>query len=335
MIVDARALRPSFVPQDLHHRDGQIEALANALKPVTTGDIGEDVFVFGPSGAGKTTTARYVLDRLERQALDVRTGYVNAMSDNTKAAALHTLLRNGNLGTDLRPEGTPSSTYINRLREYDGQFVAVIDEVDVLADQSMLHSLYDLPNVSMVLICVDEDSLFCDLDPRVESRLRSAEKLYLEKYTHDELHDILWSRVEAGLEGYRVKDTAVKRIADLAAGDARLGIALLRKGAKYVGEHGHKELSPTVVDAVETAAQQYLEERTETQLGTHQQLLFEIVRDSGEVSAGHLHETYEERAQETKAKSTRRKMLASLERYGLIEQQGTGRGTRYIYTASN
>ena len=126
MITDARVLRPGFVPQDLHHRHGSIDALASTLQPVTANDTPENTLLTGPSGSGKTTLAKFVLDQLERERFDIRWGYCYCISDSSAAGALHALLRDANLGADLRPQGTPRSVYIDRLREFDGEFVAVL-----------------------------------------------------------------------------------------------------------------------------------------------------------------------------------------------------------------
>lgn len=88
MITDARALRTEHVPRDLHHRDGQIDHLSSVLDPTGVTNL-EDVCIFGPSGTGKTTIAKYTLSLLERKALDIRWGYVNCMTESTSAAALY------------------------------------------------------------------------------------------------------------------------------------------------------------------------------------------------------------------------------------------------------
>jgi len=329
MITDARVLRPGFVPQDLHHRHGAIDALASSFTQYRGFDEPENTLLTGPSGSGKTTLAKFVLDQLQRERLDIRWGYCYCISDSSAAGALHALLRDANLGADLRPQGTPRSLYIDRLRDFDGKFVAVLDEVDVLADRSILQSLYQLRDVSMIMITVEEDAFMHDLDQRVKSRIQSARKLPLNRYTDAELQDIIWSRVDAGLESRRVQSDAVDRIVERADGDARLAIAYLRRASKHVMRQGYEDLTSGVVETVAADAEAAIDERLREQLNTHQRLLLRVVREAGEISASELHERYERQASTTKSQSQRRRYLASLERYDLIESEGSGRGKRF------
>ncbi|QCJ48535.1 AAA family ATPase [Haloprofundus sp. MHR1] len=330
MITDARALRSGYVPQELYHREGQIAKLSSALRPITHGDIGEDAFVFGPSGVGKTTTAKFVLRQLEHEAFGIRWGYVNCMSDSSKSAVLHALTKHAGRAADLRIEGTPASTFVDRLRELDGQFVAVLDEVDVLEDPTTILALYDLPNVTMILITVHEDDLFTNLDSRAESRLRGAEKVHLEKYSHDEMVDILRGRIDAGFEPNTVSDDAVDYIADIAAGDARFGIALLRRSARWAIEIQRSQITTDVVDEIRDEARDELHMRHVDALSTHQRMLYEIIKGAGEIGAGELREQYEERAgSNAKTARMQRKYLNGLTRYNLIRSHGSGRWTRY------
>ncbi len=329
MITDARALRKSYVPSELHHRDGQIDHLSSALQPITDGDCGEDAFIFGPAGTGKTTIAKHVLQQLEVEALDFTWGYVNCISEASKAAVLHKLVRDAGCGADLRREGTPTTTFLNRLRDLDGQFVAVIDEVHVLDDMTTLLSLYELPNVSMVLITLDEDRLFSEFDTRVKSRLRGAVKLSLDKYAQDEMVDILKGRVEAGLAPGSISERTIEVIADLAAGDARYAITLLRRAAKQVTNDGGRQITPAVVEDVTDKAEQDIRSNRIRDLSTHKRLLYNIIEDEENITASDLHAAYERRANDPKTKSTRRRYLTSLEDYDLIVSHGNGRGTRY------
>lgn len=334
MITDARALRPDHVPQDLHHREGEIDAISTALEPALRGERAENVCIAGPSGAGKTTLARYVLEQLASEAIDVATPYANCMTTTSTAGTLHQLLRDANRGADLRRQGTPTEVYLDRLRDLAdrGPVVVALDEVDVLDDATLLTALYELPRTSMALITVDDDAFFAEVDQRVRSRLGGAVRVHLDAYGHDELVDILSARADVGLEAGRVDAAALDRIADLAAGDARLAIAVLRRAAREARSAGRDAIDAALVETVRDRAQADVHERQVATLSTHQRLLYDVIVEAGDdgISAARLHEIYEQRAQSPKSKRTRRTYLTGLERYGLITATGEGRGTQYF-----
>ena len=327
MITDARALKPEYIPRDLHHREGQIDHLSSMLAPSAM-DRAEDICIFGPSGAGKTIIAKYTLGELERERLDLRWGYVNCLRDNTASAVVRAFAREVGVGADLRTEGTPTSMYIEELRESDEQFIAVLDEVAVLDEEPLL-ALYEIPSVSLICITIDETEWLNSLNQAATSRMQSAATVRLDKYSHTELVDILDARVVHGLVSSRVADGAVERIADLAAGDAREGIAMLRRAAQYVEERDMRELTPEVVSAVAQDAEQDIRDRWIQSLGTHHRLLYRIIEAAEEIDSGTLHARYEHHVQSPKSRSSRRRYLRSLQRYDLIESVGSGPATRY------
>ncbi len=332
MISDARALEHHFIPQDLHHRDGQIDALAAALEPITQGTAGEHTLVVGPSGSGKTTLAKYVARKLECQRLDFDWGYVNCQSDPSPTAALHQLVKSA--GVDARrPEGTSRGYYFDRLAEHDGQLVTIVDEVNVITDPSLLYALYETSGVTIVGVCIDDDDLLAnaDLNPGTQSRLRSMRRLALDSYAYDEILDILAYRVEHGLDAERVTEEALDAIADVAAGNARVAITHLRRAAKTVHDSNNEMLTADVVRRVADDVRAAVHDLHVRSLGTHQRALYTIIRDaaSAGIRAGELHEAYEQRVQNPRGRSMRRRYLDSLERYGLITQSGNSRGTTY------
>ena len=329
MITDARALRPQYIPREIHHRDGKIDALTAALRPAASGLPPENCCIFGPSGTGKTTLAKFVLDQLVSDALDVRWGYVNCMAEPSRTGALYELLRNGDLGASLPRNGSSTGVFLDCLREYHGRFIAVLDEVDVLEEPNLVLSLTNVSTVSVVPICVHENELLADLDTRLASRLRQSDSINLDFYSHSELVDIIDYRVDAGLISHRVDSEAVQTIADLAAGDARVAIALLRRAAKSVLDSGERTLTADSVKEITEEAHVEVRQYNVRNLGTHQRLLYEIINEHGELRAGTLHERYEQRAQDPKTRRMRRRYLDSLQRYDLIKASGNGRGTTY------
>nr|WP_233710796.1 hypothetical protein [Natronococcus pandeyae] len=63
------------------------------------------------------------------------------------------------------------------------------------------------------------------------SRLRSSEHVRMDNYSDEDLYDIFGARAKRGLEEGVVTDEQLYRIADAAAGDARLAIGMLRSTA--------------------------------------------------------------------------------------------------------
>ncbi|MXR20325.1 Cdc6/Cdc18 family protein [Halobacterium bonnevillei] len=330
MITDARALQPDFVPTELHHREGEIDALTTTLRPIADGFKGDDAFIFGPSGAGKTTIARYVVDLLQQENLDTTTGYVNAMSNSTRADALYALVRDAGLAYDLRKEGSHASRFLSRIKDVDGQFIAIVDEVHVLEDYDTLQSLWELPNVTLLMVCLDEEELFAEFDQQLQSRFGSARKVRLDRYGTDEMTSILRGRVKAGLRPGTIDEATLAYIADLAAGDARAGIALLRSAVDRALVDERDEITQALVDETEADARADMEAHRVRELDTDKRLLYELVQEAGELGAGTLHARYEDRAQDPVARSTRRKYLGRLSEYGLIDERGAGRGKQYI-----
>lgn len=331
MITDARALRTEFVPRQLHHREGQIDHLSSVLTPVSVADTGEHVCLYGPSGSGKTTLAKFTLERLEGEFLDVHWGYVNCIGQSTTGAVLAELVRDAGLGRDLRRSGTPTDVFLDRIRNCDGQFVAVLDEVDVLVEPRTTLSLTDLPDISVITICIDEDQWFSAVDERVRSRLRSAETITLERYSHQELVDILRYRVTHGLQSSRIQDDAIAAIADRAVGNARVAIAMLRRAAKHVTEQETRMMTPEIIETVADDARADIRDGHVRSLGTHQRALYSIVREAGSsgIGASEVHKRYEHRVQDPRTKRMRRQYLDSLKRCNLITADGSGRWTTY------
>jgi Cdc6-like AAA superfamily ATPase len=211
----------------------------------------------------------------------------------------------------------------------DRQFVGIVDEVNVLEDPGTLVELDYLPTVTLILACVDEDDFYADADGTVLSRFRGAEKIRLERYSADELSDILWNRVEHGLVAGVVDGGVVEEIADRAAGDARHGIVLLRKAVRRAQRNGADHV--TVDDVQEAAEDARVEiiERYLSSLGTNMRLLFQIIREEGALRGEELKAKYEARASDPVGDTVRNEYLDALESHGRIVSDGTGRGKWY------
>lgn len=330
VFANAIALDPNHVPENLQHRDGELDELRAALQPIADGLRPENAMLYGPSGTGKTTMAKRVVKSLAQSVLDFRWGYVDVMGSSSRRELLYELARDLNLGRDLPREGISTGRILDRIRDCDDDIVVIVDELQFLADRMVLGTLLDLPDVATIGITLQQDEWLVNLNPGIASRVRSATGVTLRPYGPDQLQDIVQHRVDVGLEPGVVGDGVVATISERASGDARLAIALLRRGARVVRSGDADQLTQDVIDRVEDEARDAMVERHRSQLGTNKRLLYEIICEAGDIRAEDLHREFDRRAADPPSRRQRQRYLDGLETYGLIEITGRTRDRRYL-----
>jgi len=336
MIRDARVLQAGFVPKEVVHRDAEANHLSNALNPITRDEPAETAFLFGPSGTGKTCLAKFIVERLRQEVLDINHQYVNCWQNYTRFRTLYRILEGIGQTLDIHRQSTPKDELLERLRQYDGPpYVVILDEVDQLEDMDVLYDLYTLPNISMILIANREEELFARIDERLSSRLMNSTRIRFVKYTTEELVAILQARVDRGLTADAVTHSQLEQIADAAAGDARVGIGILRNAAQHAERNNTDCITQTAItDAIPDAKAEIQQQTVET-LTQHQKQLYEIITDHGSIQPGELYETYCEQVEEPKTKRTVRNYISKMCQYNLIVTDGQNRGRTYRPVATS
>lgn len=330
MIQDARVLQDEFIPREVGHRDQEMNALSRALSPVTRDEPAETAFLFGPSGAGKTCLARFALQQLREAVIDLNYQYLNCWEDYTRFRALYRILEGLGSTTDVYRQSTPTDALLERLREYDGpEYVVVLDEVDQLQDEDLLYDLYRTVGISMVLIANREEDLFARLDNRLVSRLHASRRIRFEKYTLDALVSILEDRVQWGLDEGVLEHNQLERIADAAAGDARIAIGILRSAARDADERDAETISFDMVEAAIPRGREEIQRKNIDQLTPHQRVIYNVVGELSPVAPGDLYEEYGNRVEDPRSDRTVRNHLTKLAHYDLIEKSGDGGGRTY------
>jgi Cdc6-like AAA superfamily ATPase len=218
--------------------------------------------------------------------------------------------------------------------------IVVLDEADGLPSTDALDRLVDVENLSVVVICHDPDEWLSRLDGRLRRRLSFAE-FGLDRYSVDELADILEARANLGLPSESVTRGQLETIADEVAGVARNGIQSLRQAALRAEELQHDRITDEDVSKSFERARRHIRELNLESLPFHHQLLYELIRMGDGLQAGELHERYEVvadqayhgREQTPISERSRRLKLSKLESYDLIEVEGENR--HRSYTASD
>ena len=277
---DRDILRPSYIPDKLPHRDGQIDTLASILSTALKGGRPSNVLIFGKTGTGKTAVVKYLGNAIqhagEHQATHVSVPsedlskvhfvYINCEVVDTQYGVLAHIGNRFISDWDERIPftGWPTEKVYNQLKHQieamGGVTVIVLDEIDKLVyksgDDVLFHLTQindDLKNGALSIVAISNDLKFTEfLDARVRSRL-GEERLVFPPYNAKQLQDILTQRAALALEEGMVDSSVISLCAALAAqehGNARRALDLLRVSAELAERDGAERLSdPYVVKA--------------------------------------------------------------------------------------
>jgi cell division control protein 6 len=258
LIENRKLLDPTYIVDEdrIVGRDEQLNKVARALRVILEGDRAANLFLYGPSGTGKSLITKAVCRNLKNLSEDegIRLGTVEMNCRNLKTldTAVHEMgeetAKQAGTEYDVPRRGYSTEYKYDELfelvEENFDSLIYIFNELDMLSgrpdkdEPAFSRLLYTLSRLeetrslstNVTTIAISNDTRLMDqIDSRAESTF-SPEEIHFDDYDADQLRSILDRRRDAFREG-ALSENTLPLAAALAAqdhGDARKAIDLLR-----------------------------------------------------------------------------------------------------------
>jgi cell division control protein 6 len=265
IIKDGRKLSFDYVPEKLVHREEQMRGLETLFRPMVTAGLPCSAFLTGSVGTGKTATAkRFCEDMLKYCASNskpITYIFINCRIRNTEHGVIIQMLRHYDPGFPDR--GFSADEMMRSLKKHietgSRPFLIVLDEVDMLLKDNNKDLIYQMSRLSeemktssVSMIMISQHPITEMLDSASLSSFKRANAIKFDRYTKNELKDIVKARAAEALMPETMEDDVADLLADIGKGygDARLVIEMLEKAANGAEERSDGRLT---ADDVRTA----------------------------------------------------------------------------------
>lgn len=301
------ALDFDYLPKLIPYREQEQRKMAACIKPLLEERNGKNLFIYGPSGIGKTAAVRHVLRELEEESEDVIPIYINCWQKNTTFKILLEICEI--LGYRLTHNKKSDELFIIIKKLLNKKSVVfALDEADKLEDLDFLYTILEEIYRKSIFLITNYHDFIDNLDPRVKSRI-IPEMMEFKPYNSSETKGILHQRSGyAFVPGVWEQDAfefVVKKSAEIE--DIRSGLHLMKESA-YIAEN--KSLKKINLEHAEEAVKK-LDKFTikrSTDLAYDEKVILDLIKDNSDCKIGDLYKMYQEKGGSLVYKTFQRKI---------------------------
>jgi cell division control protein 6 len=290
---DEAKLDINFVPAKLPHRETEHHLLMQFFDFLLRFPerMSQRVIITGDVGTGKTALSqRFGSDlTLEANKAGVKLRYVHVNCREYRGKLLLILQHAISVFHPTFPKRGYSaeevlSMLLQSLDEENTHMILALDEFDTLIEREGGEAVYKLTRLQemhpgkpqrMSLVCILRDLKATEkLDASTRSTLQ-RNVIRLEKYSGEQLVDILGDRVKLAFKPSTIAEDVVTLVAELASsenGNARFAIELLWRAGKYADADGLGEVSPECLRKAVSSIIPTLRKSELASLGLHEKL---------------------------------------------------------------
>ncbi len=261
-------LQSNYTPENIPHRNEQIEGVASILAPALRGERVSNLFVYGKTGSGKTLSVQHVGNKILQRVKEMgqehlKVVYINCKMkkvSDTEYRIVAELIKElgGKVPETGLPTGQVYSKFIDLIDGKKQVILIILDEIDqavLKISDNFIYSLTrmnsELKNAQISIVGISNSLDFMDnLDPRVRSSL-GEEELVFHPYNALQLQDILKERADIAFKEGVLDEGVIAKCAAFAArehGDARRALDLLRVAGEIAERENSKKINLEHID---------------------------------------------------------------------------------------
>jgi cell division control protein 6 len=352
IISDFGKLDFDYVPEQLVHRDAAKNQIFDVMRTAVETGSNQRLYITGSVGTGKSALSkRFCIDFKEwarERGQNCEYAIANCRARNTPASVLLKVIER--FQPHFPDRGFSTTEMLEILRKQvtkdSVHLIIVLDEVDVLVKKSGPDLLYGLSRFdedriksqrnSLSLILISQRRFHDFLDAATLSTLKRTNQVNLERYSKEELYDILKQRVDLAFYSGTVGDEAIEFIADIASefGDARFAIELLENAGRIANEDGTEIVMPEHIRSAKAMTYSFVTESKLVSLNRQNTLTLlavsRAIKDRAFVTTGEVEEVYalvcEEFGEDSRGHTQFWGYLHSLGDLGLVGLSSSGKG---------